>query len=118
MVKAIERAKAHFKGLLDEPIEIAVPEWSLDGDDFKVYATPLTLQDRVVLTRNNPNPVEMAANILILKAKDKNGDPLFTKEDKGDLMRSSDSAVIKRIADAIVEGSNADDATVEAAEKN
>ena len=26
MVKAIERAKAHFKQLLDEPIEIAVPE--------------------------------------------------------------------------------------------
>lgn len=118
MVKAIERAKAHFKQLLDEPIEIAVPEWSVDGDNFTVYATPLTLQDRVVLTRNNPNPVEMAANILILKAKDKNGEALFSKEDKPDLMRASASDVIKRIADAIVDGSNTGDGTLEAAEKN
>ncbi len=117
-VKAIERAKAHFKQLVDEPMEIRVPEWDIDGDEFTVYATPLTLQDRVILTRNNPNQIEMAANILILKAKDKEGKPLFGKEDKPDLMRAASSSVIKRISEAIVDGSNADEAAVEEAEKN
>ena len=117
-LRAIDRAKAHFKQLVDSPIEIRVPEWDVDGDEFIIYATPLTLQDRVTLTRNNPNQLEMAANILILKAKDKDGNLLFGKEDKPDLMRAASSSVIKRISEAIVDGSNADEAAIEQAEKN
>lgn len=99
-IKAIDRAKAHYKRLVDEPSIINVPEWSDDSENepFEIYFTPLTLEDRIRLNKHASNSLEMAAEILILKAKDKNGAALFLKEDKVDLKRFVDSAVLARIA--------------------
>lgn len=115
-MKAIDRAKAHFKHLVDEPKTIRVPEWDDEGEEFVVYATPLTLQERVRLNKHAANPIEMTAELLIFKAKDKDGKPLFGKEDKPDLMRAVDADVIARIAKQIIGAS--DDDLVEEAEKN
>jgi hypothetical protein len=116
MNKLIENAKAHYRRLVDEPKEIHVPEWGEDGAPAVIYVTPMTLNERAKLNRFVKNNMEMAAEVLILKAKDKDGSALFTKEDKPDLMRSVDSAVIARIAEEIVGGD--EETLVEEAEKN
>ena len=116
MSKLIDRAKSHYQRLVSEPKIIRVPEWDDEGDLVTVYATPLTLQERARLNRHAGNTMEMAAEVLILKAKDKDGHALFTKEDKPELMRGVDSGVIARIAREIV-GAN-DEELVEEAEKN
>lgn len=117
-IKAIERATGHYKRLVDEPKQTRVPEWDVDGDEFTIYSTPLTLKERMTLNRVTPNPIEMAAEVLIMKAKDKEGVALFSKEDKPDLMRATDATVIRRIAEAIVDSETSDQEKVEEAEKN
>lgn len=115
-IKAIDRAKAHFKNLVDEPKQIRVPEWDEEGEEFIVYCTPLTLQERTKLGRFSGNQPEMAAELLILKAKDKEGNLLFSRQDKPELMRNVDSDVIARIAKIMV--GDSDGVLVEEAEKN
>ncbi len=115
-MKAIERARAHYERLAAEPKKIAVPEWSEDGEEFLIYATPLTLNERAKIARFAKNPQEMAAELLILKATDAAGKPLFSKEEKFDLMRGVCSDVIARITTEIVGASDAQ--IVEDAEKN
>jgi len=105
-MKAIERAKAHYERLAAEPKQIPVPEWAEEGEEFIIYATPLTLQERASLQRFAKNNMEMSAELLILKAKDSEGKKLFGKEDKPDLMRNTSSGVIARIAQEIVGASD------------
>lgn len=115
-MKAIERARAHYSRLVAEPKKIPVPEWAEEGEDFFVYATPLTLNERAKIGRFAKNPQEMAAELLILKAKDAAGAPLFLKEEKFDLMREVASDVIARITTEIVGIPDAE--IVDDAEKN
>jgi hypothetical protein len=115
-MKAIDRARAHYSRLVAEPKIIRVPEWDVDGDEFTIYATPLTLNERAKISRFAKNPQEMAAELLILKAKDATGAPLFLKEEKFDLMREVASDVIARITTEIVGIPDAE--IVDEAEKN
>jgi uncharacterized protein (UPF0128 family) len=115
-MKAIERAKSHFKRLVDEPKTISVPEWAEEGEEFIIYSTPLTLNERVKLNRHANNTIEMGVEMLIMKAKDKDGNLLFSKEDKPEMMRAVDATVVARIAQHIAGVS--DDELVEEAEKN
>jgi hypothetical protein len=116
MTKAIERAKAHFKQLLDEPKVIRVPEWDDESSEFTIFCTPLTLNERMRLNKFSANGVEMTAELIIMKAKDKDGNAHFTKEDKPELMRSVDSNVLGRIGKLMI--GEDQDAAVEEAEKN
>ena len=92
----LEQAKEHFKAI-DRKI-IDVPEWKIT-----VYAKPLTLADKRILTRNTkPDDVTLFADVLILKAEDKEGKKLYSLEDKQTLMRSVDSLVVERVAHDIL----------------
>lgn len=97
-MRLIDRATSHFKELLDAPRKLHVPEWDEGDDKAVVYFTPLTLQERGKLSRISKDNHEAAAEMLILKAKDKDGNPLFTREDKLALMKKVDSSIIARIA--------------------
>ena len=80
MSDILEKAKEHFKEI-DRKI-IDVPEWGIT-----VYAKPLTLADKRILTRNTkPDDVTLFADVLILKAEDKEGKKLYSLEDKQTLM--------------------------------
>lgn len=116
MIKAIERVKAHYQRLVDAPKQIRVPEWDAEDDEFIIYATPLTLQERTSLQRFAKNSNEMSAELIIMKAKDKEGERLFSKEDKPDLMRNASSGVLARIAKEIF--GQSDDELFAEAEKN
>lgn len=116
-VNAIERAKAHFKQLVDEPTAIRVPEWDDKQEgEFIIYSTPVTMEQRARLNRFSANTVEMTVELIIMKAKDKDGNPHFTKEHKKDLMCNVDADVLGRIAKKII-GASIDE-MAEEAEKN
>ena len=92
----LEQAKEHFKAI-DRKI-IDVPEWKIT-----IYAKPLTLADKRILTRNTkPDDVTLFADVLILKAEDKEGKKLYSLEDKQTLMRSVDPEVVARVAQDIL----------------
>ena len=96
MSDILEKAKEHFKAI-DRKI-IDVPEWKIT-----VYAKPLTLADKRILTRNTkPDDVTLFADVLILKAEDKEGKKLYSLEDKQTLMRSVDPEVVARVAQDIL----------------
>lgn len=71
--------------------QIEVPEWAEEGETFVIYTTELTCGDVDKIQRqhkdfiNNPTIAAMV-DMIIRKAEDKNGDKLFTLEDKHFLM--------------------------------
>jgi len=96
MSDILEKAKEHFKAI-DRKI-IDVPEWGIT-----VYAKPLTLADKRILSRNTkPDDVTLFADVLILKAEDKEGKKLYSLEDKQTLMKSVDPEVVARVAQDIL----------------
>ena len=96
MSDILDKAKEHFKAI-DRKI-IDVPEW-----EITVYAKPLTLADKRILTRNTkPDDVTLFADVLILKAEDKEGKKLYSLEDKQTLMRSVDPEVVAIVAQDIL----------------
>ena len=72
MSDILEKAKEHFNSIDRKIIEI--PEWNQT-----VYSKPLTLADKRKLTRTiKPDDVTLFADVLILKAEDKEGNKLYT----------------------------------------
>ena len=97
MSDILDKAKEHFKSIDRKIIE--VPEWNQT-----VYSKPLTLADKRKLTRTiKPDDVTLFADVLILKAEDKEGNKLYTLENKHTLMHSVDPEVVARVAQQILE---------------
>ena len=90
-MKLIDKAVQHKQSIECEPIE--VPEW-----ETTIYYDPVSLEERKqIARRSGGDTYEAAAYGLITKAKDKEGNPLFTLDDKPKLMKSVDSSIIERI---------------------
>ncbi len=118
MSRLIEKAVNHYKDLTSEPRKILVPEWSEDGEDpVVIYATPLTLSERQRLQRDSRDDLELASHILLLKAKDANGEPYFKQEERLQLMKSVDSSIVAKIAARII-GTASDGERIEEFEGN
>lgn len=112
-MKAIERAKAHFKSLTTKVIE--VPEWGDETGPLMVYVEPFTLKDKSKLqsvSRASGSDVDALVELIVLKALDANGDKLFTIEDKPALRNMVDATVLERISTEIMR------VDVEAVQKN
>ena len=97
MSKLIERATAHFEeilaGGLKGPIE--VPEW-----DAKIYYKPTTTmaeEAKIIELSQQGKTTEALVTTLIMRARDENGDPVFTGADRLKLMRGVDPKIILRI---------------------
>ena len=97
---------------------IEVKEWSEDDSPFMVYSGELTCGDVEKIQRkhkdfiNNPTIAAMV-DMIILKAEDKDGNKLFTLEDKHFLMGER-LDVISALAGEMFNQTS----TVEEAEKN
>ena len=77
-----------------------VAEWGEDGVPLTVYVGMLTCADVDRLQRKHPNfmsnpTVAAMVDLIIMKAEDKDGEKLFTLEDKPILMRESVTVVSK-----------------------
>ena len=102
-MKFIDRAKSHFESLGVQHIE--VPEWKDEaGNPSIIYWNPINLSEKNKLFRksDNLNDVSILADILIMKSLDKDGNKLFTLEDKIALMHKVDSDVLSRVATEMV----------------
>jgi len=97
MSDILDKAKEHFKSI-DRKI-IDIPEWNTT-----IYSKPLTLADKRKLTRNTkPDDVTLFAEVLILKAENKEGNKMYSLENKHDFMHSVDPEVVARVAQEILE---------------
>ena len=103
----LDRAKTHFENIGIQSID--VPEWSDDdGKPAIIYWNPINLYEKNKLFKksDNMNDVSILADIVVMKALDKDGNKLFTLEDKLALMHKVDSDVLSRIATAMVQAIN------------
>jgi hypothetical protein len=106
-MKIIDRAKSHFESLGVQSIE--VPEWQdEDGKPSVIYWNPITLSEKNKLFKRSDNmsDVSILADIVLMKALDKNGNKIFTLEDKLILMHKVDSDVLSKVATAMVQAIN------------
>ena len=106
-MSVIDRAKSHFESLGTQSME--VPEWKDDdGNPTVIYWNPITLAEkkRLFQKSDNLNDVGILADIILMKAIDKDGKKLFTLEDKIALMHKVDSDVMSRIATSMVQSPN------------
>jgi hypothetical protein len=109
-MKIIERAKSHFESLGVQSIEI--PEWKdADENPTIVYWNPITLSEKNKLFKNSSNlsDVSILADIVIMKGLDKDGNKIFTLEDKLVLMHKVDSDILSRIAISMVQAITPDE---------
>ena len=103
-MKFIDRAKSHFESLGVQHIEIE--EWKDEaGNPSVIYWNPINLSEKNKLFRksDNLNDVSILADILIMKSLDKDGNKLFTLEDKIGLMHKVDPDVLSKVATAMVQ---------------
>lgn len=97
---------------------IEVAEWGEDSDSpLMLYFGPMLAMEMDKIQRKHPNFFQAATiagmvDLIILKAQDKDGEKLFTLEDKPVLMRE-EFGVIARIAGEMISATS-----VEEHEKN
>lgn len=97
MSKVLDAAKAHFKEILAGGLRgpIKVPEWSTE-----IYYKPATSfqqESKIVELTSQGKTVEALVEALIMRSLDADGNALFSKADKPELMRFVDPAVIMRV---------------------
>ena len=103
-MKVIDIAKSHFESLGVQ--SIIVEEWKDEQEKpIKIYWDPITLAEKKKLFQksDNLNDVSILADIIVMKAKDKDGKKMFSLEDKLALMHKVDSDVLSKIAVAMVQ---------------
>jgi hypothetical protein len=91
--------------------EIAVPEWSTDDYNFTVYYTPLTpAESEAIQARNPQTNADYNLYMLIAKARDAHGQPLFQWGDVHALMHEANYRVILRLIGIMHETLDEDEA--------
>ncbi|BFD46371.1 MAG: hypothetical protein DMENIID0002_10170 [Rickettsia endosymbiont of Sergentomyia squamirostris] len=110
--KIIDRIKAHFDAKEIKVIEVI--EWGDDENPLYIHCSPLTLAQKNRLYKMaKEDDLGLMLEALIMKAKDIEGNCLFSRADKPNLMRNCDPDVLIRVATSIMESSD-----IEVAEKN
>jgi hypothetical protein len=103
MSDAISRVRAHFDSLA--PKTIIVPEW----DALTIHSTPVTIAERArIYGKADADEHELVCRILIVKAKDADGKPLFTQADLPALMHHASPDVVVRVAGQIMASGSPD----------
>lgn len=90
-------AKAHFKDVLAGGLKgpIQVPEWKCEI--WYKAATTFQQESKIVELTAAGKTVEALVESLIMRALDADGQAIFNKSDKPELMRFVDPAVIMRV---------------------
>ncbi|WP_375332830.1 MULTISPECIES: hypothetical protein [unclassified Candidatus Tisiphia] len=110
--KIIDRIKAHFDAKEIKVIEVT--EWGDAENPLYIHCSPLTLAQKNRLYKMaKEDDLGLMVEALIMKAKDTEGNCLFSRADKPNLMRNCDPDVLIRVATSIMESSD-----TEVAEKN
>lgn len=112
----LARAKSHFKEILAGGLKgpIRVPEW--ECDIWYKAATTFAQESKIVELTSQGKTVEALVESLVMRCLDADGNPIFSKGDKPELMRGVDPSVIMRIMADMNDKESAEDA--DAAVKN
>lgn len=94
-----KRAMEHFAALERKTIE--VHEWGEGDEPAIIYAQPMTAEDYDALAKYE-NTMEWDVRVMVRKAVDAAGTPLFGDEDIMPLRKSASANLINRIAREIV----------------
>ena len=101
-MSVLDNAKKHYTNILNrEPAKIEVPEW-----DAVVYAKPslsLAKLGEIMELSNEGKSAEAMVLTLIYRLIDAEGNPVFRKPDKNEIMRQVDPDVLSRIITQISE---------------
>lgn len=97
MSKLIDKATAHFEDVLSQGLKgpISVPEW--DAEIYYKPATTMAEQTKIIELTQAGKATEALVTTLIMRARDADGNPLFTGADKPKLMRAVDPKIIMKI---------------------
>ena len=97
MNTVLAAAKAHFKEVLSQGLRgpIRVPEWKTDI--WYKPATTFQQEAKIIELTAAGKQVEALVESLIMRALDADGNAIFNKADKPELMRYVDPGVIMRI---------------------
>lgn len=113
MGSVLDNAKSHYRAKLGaEPRQLEVPEW-----ETTVYIKPaITLGQlgEILELTNSGKTAEAIALTAIFRLLDAEGNPIFRKVERSELMRSVDPDVLSRIVGEI----NSDDPDYEDVSKN
>jgi hypothetical protein len=102
-MSVINIAKNHFEDLGIQSLEI--PEWKDDnGKPTIIYWKPINLYEKNIVFKKSENlsDVGVLADLVILKALDKDNNKIFSGEDRLPLMYKVDSDIISRLANAML----------------
>jgi hypothetical protein len=103
-MSVIDIAKSHFDNIGVQSMEVA--EWKDEnGKPVILYWNPITLleKNRLLKKSDTLNDIAILADVLVMKALDKDGKKVFKLEDKQTLMNSADPNILQRIAQKMVE---------------
>jgi hypothetical protein len=100
----LDKAKTHYKSQMSADLRgpIRVEEW-----DAEIYYRPtmsMAQQSSILELHQQKKIGEATIMLLIIRALDADGKPLFNKADKAELMRSVDSDVVARVVSEITDG--------------
>lgn len=99
----ITRARDHFAGA--EPRDFSIPEWGdSEGVPLRVFVYPITVIEKQTLMNEQRDQGVLIAsvNLIIRKAMNEHGKPIFTLEDRRALRQSVSPIVVERIAAGIL----------------
>jgi len=116
-VSVLQNATNHYKRQISGAMKsFHVPEW-----DCEIYYRPvqtLRAEAEVVELTKSGKTVEALVMTIINKARDEEGNPLFTKHDKASFMNEIDPQVVLRVATQINGATPEDMPALEELEKN
>ena len=103
-MSVINRATAHYSA--QERLIISVPEWGEPDNPLEIHVLPMTMSEVNMMSKiasKKASNIEQAANIIVVKAKDKDGKRIFKLTDRDRLLQDCDYRVVSRIAEKIEE---------------
>jgi len=107
-MSVLDKAKSHYTNIINqEPIKVEVPEW-----DSTLYAKPsisLAKLGEIMELSNAGKSAEAMAMTLIYRLIDAEGNPVFRKAEKNELLRSVDPDVLSRIITTISDNTPSDE---------
>jgi hypothetical protein len=96
-MSVIDRVKNHFESQGVKTIEVA--EWGEEGQPLVIYSSPFSLGEKRGLFKNAKNDdLGVLVDVIVLKARDKDGNKIFKLDDKLTLLNSADPEIIGRVA--------------------
>ena len=102
-MSVIDIAKSHFDNIGVQSMEVS--EWKDEnGKPVTLYWNPITLleKNRLLKKSDTLNDIAILADVLVMKALDKDGKKVFKLEDKQTLMENADPNILQRIAQKMV----------------